>query len=89
LPNPLARYRAGKFIHIELVAVADTEREILQTPQVKAQLAKDADAKALADAAEAELKTREIVAEGTPEAVVKVAASYTGHYLKPLLERAS
>jgi excinuclease ABC subunit A len=30
----------------------------------------------------------EIVAEGTPEAVVKVGASYTGHYLKPLLERA-
>ena len=27
----------------------------------------------------------EIVAEGTPEAVVKVPASYTGHYLKPLL----
>ncbi|HTI30701.1 MAG TPA: excinuclease ABC subunit UvrA [Sphingomonas sp.] len=28
----------------------------------------------------------EIVAEGTPEAVVKVPASYTGHYLKPLLQ---
>jgi excinuclease ABC subunit A len=28
-----------------------------------------------------------IVASGTPEAVVKVAASYTGHYLKPILER--
>jgi hypothetical protein len=29
------------------------------------------------------------VAEGTPEDVVKVAASYTGHYLKPMLEKAS
>ena len=27
----------------------------------------------------------EIVAEGTPEDVVKVPASYTGHYLKPML----
>lgn len=27
------------------------------------------------------------MAEGTPEDVVKVKASYTGHYLKPLLER--
>jgi excinuclease ABC subunit A len=34
------------------------------------------------------VKGGEIVAEGTPEAVVKVGASYTGHYLKPLLERA-
>jgi excinuclease ABC subunit A len=33
------------------------------------------------------VKGGEIVAEGTPEAVVKVAASYTGHYLKPLLEK--
>ena len=28
-----------------------------------------------------------IVATGTPEAVVNVEASYTGHYLKPMLER--
>jgi excinuclease ABC subunit A len=28
------------------------------------------------------------MAEGTPEDVVKVAASYTGHYLKPLLDKA-
>ena len=28
-----------------------------------------------------------IVASGTPEDVVKVAASYTGSYLKPMLER--
>ncbi|WP_248929469.1 excinuclease ABC subunit UvrA [Paenibacillus hamazuiensis] len=28
-----------------------------------------------------------IVATGTPEEVVKVEASYTGHYLKPILER--
>jgi excinuclease ABC subunit A len=34
------------------------------------------------------VKGGEIVAEGTPEAVVKVAASYTGHYLKSLIERA-
>ncbi|MGL5838715.1 MAG: excinuclease ABC subunit UvrA [Sphingorhabdus sp.] len=34
------------------------------------------------------VKGGEIVAEGTPEAVVEVAESYTGHYLKPLLERA-
>jgi excinuclease ABC subunit A len=33
------------------------------------------------------VKGGEIVAEGTPENVVKVKASYTGHYLKPLLER--
>ena len=33
------------------------------------------------------VKGGEIVAEGTPEDVVKVKASYTGHYLKPLLER--
>jgi excinuclease ABC subunit A len=31
-------------------------------------------------------KGGEIVATGTPEDVVKVARSYTGHYLKPLLE---
>lgn len=30
----------------------------------------------------------EIVAEGTPEQVVKNDRSYTGHYLKPLLEKA-
>jgi excinuclease ABC subunit A len=29
----------------------------------------------------------EIVAQGTPEAIVKVPASHTGHYLKPILER--
>lgn len=29
----------------------------------------------------------EIVAEGTPEAVAKVSANYTGSYLKPMLER--
>lgn len=29
------------------------------------------------------------MAEGTPEDVVKVKASYTGHYLKPLLEKGS
>ena len=34
------------------------------------------------------VKGGEIVAEGTPEDVVKVAASYTGHYLKPILEKA-
>jgi excinuclease ABC subunit A len=34
------------------------------------------------------VKGGEIVAEGTPEAVATVAASYTGHYLKPMLERA-
>jgi excinuclease ABC subunit A len=28
----------------------------------------------------------EIVAQGTPEEVVKVARSYTGQYLKPLLK---
>ena len=28
----------------------------------------------------------EIVASGTPEDIVKVARSYTGHYLKPLLK---
>jgi len=32
-------------------------------------------------------KGGEIVATGTPEQVVKVARSYTGHYLKPLLEQ--
>ena len=31
----------------------------------------------------------EIVAEGTPEKVVTVAGSFTGAYLKPLLERAT
>ncbi|MAM37939.1 MAG: hypothetical protein CL949_05430, partial [Erythrobacter sp.] len=30
----------------------------------------------------------EIVAEGTPEQVAKVEGSFTGHYLKPMLERA-
>ena len=35
------------------------------------------------------IKGGEIVAEGTPEDVVKVPASYTGHYLKPLLGRGS
>ena len=34
------------------------------------------------------VKGGEIVAEGTPEDVVKVAASYTGHYLKPILAKA-
>jgi excinuclease ABC subunit A len=34
------------------------------------------------------VKGGEIVAEGTPEDVVKVAASYTGYYLKPMLEKA-
>jgi excinuclease ABC subunit A len=29
----------------------------------------------------------EIVAEGVPEAVVKVERSFTGQYLKPLLQR--
>jgi len=29
----------------------------------------------------------QIVAEGTPEQIVEVEASYTGHYLKPLLHR--
>ncbi|QGY79188.1 excinuclease ABC subunit UvrA [Sphingorhabdus lacus] len=33
------------------------------------------------------VKGGEIVAEGTPEDVVKVPASYTGHYLKPMLGR--
>jgi excinuclease ABC subunit A len=31
----------------------------------------------------------EIVVEGTPETVAATAASFTGQYLKPLLERAS
>ena len=35
------------------------------------------------------VKGGEIVAEGTPEDVAKVAASYTGHYLKPMLAKAS
>ena len=30
----------------------------------------------------------EIVAEGTPEAVAKVERSFTGQYLRPMLERA-
>tara|TARA_B100001146_G_scaffold181680_1_gene163971 strand:+ start:235 stop:513 length:279 start_codon:yes stop_codon:yes gene_type:complete len=30
----------------------------------------------------------EIVAEGTPEQVAKVEGAFTGHYLKPMLERA-
>ena len=34
------------------------------------------------------VKGGEIVAEGTPEDVVKVPASYTGHYLKPMLGKA-
>jgi excinuclease ABC subunit A len=34
------------------------------------------------------VKGGEIVAQGTPEDVVKVAASYTGHYLKPMLAKA-
>ena len=32
------------------------------------------------------VKGGEVVAQGTPEQVVKVAASFTGRYLKPLLE---
>jgi hypothetical protein len=55
-------FKAGQ---IKERAPAGTEREILQTPQLKAQLAKDAEAKALADAAEAELKAREIVVTAT------------------------
>ena len=27
----------------------------------------------------------QVIAEGTPEDIVKVKASFTGHYLKPLL----
>jgi hypothetical protein len=53
-----AAFRAGQ---IKERAPAGTEREILQTPQVKAQLARDAEAKALAEAAEAEAKANEIV----------------------------
>ncbi|MVZ97635.1 excinuclease ABC subunit UvrA [Sphingorhabdus sp. IMCC26285] len=34
------------------------------------------------------VKGGEIVAEGTPEDVVKVPASYTGHYLKPMIIKA-
>jgi excinuclease ABC subunit A len=33
------------------------------------------------------VKGGEIVAEGTPEKVAKVDRSYTGHYLRPMLER--
>lgn len=29
----------------------------------------------------------EVVAEGTPEDVAEVSASYTGQYLRPMLER--
>ena len=32
-------------------------------------------------------KGGKIIAEGTPEAICKVKKSYTGHYLKPLLDR--
>ena len=31
----------------------------------------------------------EIIAEGTPEEIAKVAISATGQYLRPILERAS
>lgn len=31
----------------------------------------------------------EVVAQGTPEEVAAVDASYTGQYLKPLLDRAT
>jgi excinuclease ABC subunit A len=34
------------------------------------------------------VKGGEIVAQGTPEDVVKVKASYTGHYLGPMLAKA-
>ena len=34
-------------------------------------------------------KGGEIVAVGTPETVVEEARSYTGHYLKPLLQAAT
>jgi excinuclease ABC subunit A len=34
------------------------------------------------------VKGGEIIAEGTPETVAKEPRSYTGHYLKPMLERA-
>jgi excinuclease ABC subunit A len=34
------------------------------------------------------VKGGEIIAEGTPEAIAKEARSYTGHYLKPMLEKA-
>ncbi|MGO4165499.1 hypothetical protein [Novosphingobium sp. YAF33] len=30
-------------------------------------------------------RVRQVIAEGTPEDIVKVKASFTGHYLKPLL----
>ena len=33
------------------------------------------------------VKGGEVVAEGVPEAIAKVERSFTGHYLKPLLER--
>jgi excinuclease ABC subunit A len=32
-------------------------------------------------------KGGQIIAVGTPEEVTKMKQSYTGHYLKPLLER--
>jgi excinuclease ABC subunit A len=35
------------------------------------------------------VKGGEIVAVGTPEQVVTEKRSYTGHYLKPLLEKGS
>lgn len=35
------------------------------------------------------VKGGEIVAEGTPEQVAAVERSFTGHYLRPMLERAS
>ena len=35
------------------------------------------------------VRSGEIVAEGTPEKVAEVEGSFTGHYLKPMLERAT
>ncbi len=35
------------------------------------------------------VRGREVVAEGTPEEVAAVEGSYTGRYLKPMLERVS
>jgi excinuclease ABC subunit A len=35
------------------------------------------------------VKGGEIVAEGTPEQVAKEPRSYTGHYLAPMLAKAS
>lgn len=34
-------------------------------------------------------KGGQIIATGTPEDICKVSESYTGHYLKPMLEKAS